>query len=165
MKLDTPYPFFGRSSSVIKLDPDQTFKTIQGVEFFKSFTDEEKKSISAFTGQILSYKPKSTIIEEGMKETSVFFILKGLVEMNFEEQPTIILAELGPGSMIGEMSFICGLPRTANIVAKEETMLLRLEGIIFQKIKPSIQNKFKDKVIDILIQRIDMISNKLLRYL
>ena len=85
--------------------------------------------------------------------------------MNFEEQPTIILAELGPGSMIGEMSFICGLPRTANIVAKEETMLLRLEGIIFQKIKPSIQNKFKDKVIDILIQRIDMISNKLLRYL
>ena len=150
---------------MLKLDPDQTFKTIQGVEFFKSFTEEEKKTVSAYSGQILIYKPKSTIIKEGMEETSVFFILKGMVEINFEEQSTIVLAELGPGSIIGEMSFICGLPRTANVVAREETMVLRLEGIVFQKIKPSIQNKFKDKVIDIMLQRIDMISDRLLRYL
>ena len=150
---------------MLKLDPDQTFKTIEGIEFFKGFTEEEKKSVSAFSGQILIYKPKSTIIKEGMEETSVFFILKGMVDVNFEEQSTIVLAELGPGSIIGEMSFICGMPRTANVVAKEETMVLRLEGIVFQKIKPSVQNKFKDKVIDILLQRIDAISDKLLKYL
>lgn len=150
---------------VIKLDPNQTFRTLTGIEFFKSFSDEEKKSLSEYSGQILTYKPKATIIKQGMNENSIFFILKGLVEVNYEEQSTIVLADLGPGSILGEMSFICDLPRSANAVAIEETMVLRLDGIVYKKMKPDVQNKFKDKVIDILLGRIDAISNRLLKYL
>lgn len=150
---------------MIKLDPDQTFRTLAGIEFFKSFTEDEKKSLSEFSGQILTYKPKATIIKQGMSENSIFFILKGLVDVNYEEQSTIVLADLGPGSILGEMSFICGLPRSANAVAREETMVLRLEGTLYKKMKPEVQNKFKDKVIDILLERIDAISNRLIKYL
>ncbi len=150
---------------MIKLDPDQTFRTLAGIEFFKNFTEEEKKSLSEFSGQILTYRPKSTIIKQGMNESSIFFILKGLVDINYEEQSTIVLADLGPGAIIGEMSFICGHPRSANAVAREETMVLRLDGVVYKKMKPEVQNKFKDKVIDILLDRIDAISNKLIKYL
>jgi CRP/FNR family cyclic AMP-dependent transcriptional regulator len=157
--------FLRRFLSVIKLDQDQTFRTLAGIEFFKSFTDEEKKSFSEYSGQILTYKRKATIIKQGMNDNAVFFILKGLVDVNYEEQSTIVLADLGPGSILGEMSFICGLPRSANAVAREESMVLRLEGVVFKRMKPHIQNKFKDKVIDILLDRIDTISNRLLKYL
>jgi CRP/FNR family transcriptional regulator, cyclic AMP receptor protein len=150
---------------VIKLDPDQTYRTLAGIEFFKSFSEEEKKSLSEYAGQILTYKPKSTIIKQGMNENSVFFILKGAVDINYEEQSTVVLADLGPGAILGEMSFICGLPRSTNAVAKEETMVLRLEGVVYRRMEPTIQNKFKDKIIDILLQRIDSISDRLIRYL
>jgi CRP/FNR family transcriptional regulator, cyclic AMP receptor protein len=150
---------------VIKLDPDQTFRTLAGIDFFKSFSDEEKKSLSEYSGQILTYRPKSTIIKQGMNENSIFFILKGLVDVNYEEQSTVVLAELGRGAILGEMSFICELPRAANAVAREETMVLRLEGVVYKRMKPDIQNKFKDKVIDILLERIETISNRLIKYL
>jgi hypothetical protein len=66
--------FWWRLLSVIKLDPDQTYRTLAGIDFFKSFSDEERKSLSEYAGQILTYKPKATIIKQGMNENSVFFL-------------------------------------------------------------------------------------------
>ena len=74
----------------------------------------------------LRYKPGDLIIKEGDFGTALYRIVSGTVgifkELNGQE---VLLFELGPGDVLGEMVFIGGshAPRTASAVAKDAVEL------------------------------------------
>ena len=82
------------------------------------------------------YTPQQTIVREGGAGDAAFLILSGLVAVRHKHADSgveFFLAELGPGQMFGEMALITGKPRTASVVAIEETSCAVLERADFER--------------------------------
>lgn len=66
---------------------------------------------------------------------SMFFIISGRVKVMFygENSREVILTMLKDGEFFGEMSLLDGLPRSANVVAQEDSSLLILRRYDFNE--------------------------------
>ncbi len=65
----------------------------------------------------------------------VYFVLRGTVKIHIEQADghDVILAILGRGDTVGEMSLIDSVGRSASVLALEETSLLWMDGDMFQR--------------------------------
>lgn len=75
-----------------------------------------------------NYEPDATLFREGDRSDHVLVVTKGRVKIA-SLRPGIgevVLAERGPGDLLGELSTIDGRPRSADAVALDEVMALAL---------------------------------------
>jgi type IV pilus assembly protein PilB len=82
------------------------------------------------------FAPQQTIVREGGPGDAAFLVLSGLVAVRHKDGNSgveFLLAELGPGQMFGEMALITGTPRTASVVALEQTVCAVLERAEFER--------------------------------
>lgn len=79
-------------------------------------------------GEVLFYEKENS--------SDMYLVLEGKVRASlFDEHGNeLVLAELGPGEFIGEMSMIDQLPRSATVIAEEPTRLASLSRETFLKI-------------------------------
>jgi extracellular factor (EF) 3-hydroxypalmitic acid methyl ester biosynthesis protein len=68
----------------------------------------------------------TVIIKEGTHPDSLFIVLEGLVGVQLSLFGDLQLATLGPGELVGEISFLEKCPASATIRAVENTLLLAL---------------------------------------
>ncbi|WP_455382790.1 Crp/Fnr family transcriptional regulator [Salinispira pacifica] len=73
------------------------------------------------------------IVRQGNPGVGLFIIIRGKVKIvkQLDEDSQIEIATHGPGEVIGEMAVLDGAPRTANVVAEEETTCLVLASWAF----------------------------------
>jgi small-conductance mechanosensitive channel/CRP-like cAMP-binding protein len=70
---------------------------------------------------VLLFARDERIIEQGAAGESMFLIVRGNVDVQIvHNQTTSVVAALGPGDCIGEMSVLTGDARTATVVARSE---------------------------------------------
>jgi len=69
---------------------------------------------------------ETRVITEGATPDHVFVVLEGLVGVHLASLDDRQVATLGPGELLGEMSFVEGRPASATIKAIENTLLLVL---------------------------------------
>ncbi len=68
------------------------------------------------------FKPGEIIIQEGEMDRDLYVLNDGVVEISTrEENGAVVLNEVQPPQIIGELSFLTGLPRTATAKAKTNT--------------------------------------------
>jgi glutaminase len=67
-----------------------------------------------------SYKHGFKIISAGDEAREIFFLSRGLVSIYLPGEKQHRLASFSPGMCFGEMAFIDGVPRSANIIADTE---------------------------------------------
>jgi type IV pilus assembly protein PilB len=82
------------------------------------------------------YAPMQTIVREGGPGDAAFLIVSGLVAVRHKDESSgveFLLAELGAGQMFGEMALITSKPRTATVVAIEQTTCAVLEREAFDR--------------------------------
>jgi type IV pilus assembly protein PilB len=82
------------------------------------------------------FTPQQTIVREGGPGDAAFLVVSGLVAVRHKDTDSgveFLLAELGPGQMFGEMALITGNPRTASVVAIEQTSCAVLERPDFER--------------------------------
>ena len=82
--------------------------------------------------------PGEAIVRKGQEGTSMFVIIRGSVRVQIPEstyQKT--LGKLGEDDFFGEMSLLTGEPRSASVIAEEETEVLRIEK---DAMKPIFEN-------------------------
>jgi CRP/FNR family cyclic AMP-dependent transcriptional regulator len=96
------------------------------VDLFAQFTRKDLTRIGRAVVERV-YKKGDTIVKEGEQAVAFFVVSKGKVEVTkgagAKKQK---LSMLGPGSVFGEMALLDGGPRTATVVALEETECLVL---------------------------------------
>ena len=100
---------------------------LRNVSLFESLDQQELGSLSDLTFT-RSFGKDNVIILAEEEGDALFILKKGQVKVSIvsEEGREVILSLLGPGSVFGELSLLDGKPRSANVVATEETDLLML---------------------------------------
>ncbi|MBV9217445.1 MAG: mechanosensitive ion channel family protein [Acidobacteria bacterium] len=97
------------------------------VSIFAPLSDEEIERL-ANVSTTRTYAPGEAIVRQGQEGNSMFVVLRGTVKVQIPEktyQKTI--STLKENDFFGEMSLLTGEPRTANVVAFEETEVMRID--------------------------------------
>lgn len=85
-------------------------------------------------GQTKNLETGSLLMAEGQQATDLYILLQGQMEvMAPMDQDWIRVAELGPGTAIGEMAFLDDAPRSARVMASTQCSLLQITREAFQK--------------------------------
>ena len=111
----------------------------------------------------MSCKQEDFIVRQGDIDTALFILIKGKVRIFKNERPKMVLAHLKPGDFFGEISYLLKRVRTANVVADTDSIFLTINGLMFEKMSAGIQNKFRARFLDILIERLDDLSKRYIR--
>jgi putative nucleotidyltransferase with HDIG domain len=141
---------------------DETLPIINRLTIFESFSDEEKRQIVSDDAHFRAYQPDEVLIRAGSRDRNLFVLLTGEVSITDSSGETI-LAVLKAGDIFGEMAFLTDTRRTANVVAKEFVIALKLDRILFDRLSPQIREKFKDRIIEKLVSRLDRANKELSR--
>ncbi len=105
---------------------------LRQVPLFESLDDAEIDALSELT--FTRTFNKETVIILAEEEGDTLFIIKdGQVKVSIvsEEGREVILSLLRGGAVFGELSLLDGKPRSANVVATEDTELLMLRRTDF----------------------------------
>lgn len=124
-----------------EVEPEEVFNSIaerlNRVSIFAPLSDEEIELLAnASTSRV--YAPNEAIVRQGQQGGSMFVIIRGSVKVQIPEksyQKTI--NKLHENDFFGEMSLLTGEPRSANVIAVEETEVLR---IVKDALKPILEN-------------------------
>lgn len=135
---------------------------IDRLSFFNSFTTGEKHRIVSDDAHFRVYKPEEMLIRQGSSDQSLFILLTGTVNV-MEGAGGTIFAALGAGDIFGEMAFLTETRRTANVIAREPVIALKLDRVLFDRLSPEIREKFKDRIIEKLVTRLDTANKDLAR--
>lgn len=84
-------------------------------------------------GQTQNLESGTMLMAEGQQATDLYIVLEGQMEVMAPMGPDWIrVAELGPGSAIGEMAFLDGSPRSARVIATTRCSLLQITRESFE---------------------------------
>ena len=135
---------------------------INRLGFFDSFTTNEKRQMVSDDAHFQVYASGETLIRQGSIERSLFIILTGTVNVT-EASGETTLAVLKAGDIFGEMAFLTDTRRTATVTAGEPVIALKLDPQMFEKLSTDIREKFKDKIIEKLVARLNAANKELVR--
>ena len=101
--------------------------------------------------------PGQLIIREGDPGRSFYVIVEGKVRI-FKVGPDgkeITLAHLGEGAFFGEMALLSGAPRTANVIAEEDTEILEVTDVVlrdlaakYPQVISSLKNFYRQRLLN-----------------
>ena len=105
---------------------DEIADRLSAVDVFAPLTPDELRQLSTATvGHV--FAPGETLIRAGDEGSSMFVVHNGKVAVQVADTsgPRTV-AVLSEGNFFGEMALFTGEPRTANVVALEETEVLEI---------------------------------------
>jgi CRP-like cAMP-binding protein len=99
---------------------------LNNVSIFAPLSDEETERL-AQAARVRVYAPGEAIVRMGQEGNSMFVIMRGSVEIQVLQGATMkVVNRLRENDFFGEMSLLTGEPRTATVVAAEETEVLQI---------------------------------------
>lgn len=83
-----------------------------------------------------SYEPGSWLFERGQETNHVYFVIEGTVRvLNYSSSGRVVrFASVGPGGLLGELSAMDGLPRSATVVADRPSYLAKYPAEDFRNL-------------------------------
>lgn len=106
---------------------DTVLALLHDLPLFHALREHELRAIA--TGAIrFVYGPPECIIRENDTGSSVFVVEKGLLDVYIEQSDAsnLKVAQIGPGSLFGEMAFLTGEPRGATVRAASEVSVYEI---------------------------------------
>ncbi|MBI5508042.1 MAG: cyclic nucleotide-binding domain-containing protein [Deltaproteobacteria bacterium] len=98
--------------------------------------DETTRYLLLDRFQRRGYGPGQKVIEQGKPGTGLFVIASGEVEISVAKEggEAVVVANLGPGEVVGEIALLQDTPTTANVIARGQVGALFLPRADFQKV-------------------------------
>ncbi len=105
----------------------EIFMRLSDVEIFAPLSDEETQKL-AEKCEAKIFSPNEPIVRKGQEGKSMFVVHRGSVKIQIVENSfTKTVATLHEGDIFGEMGLFTGEPRSATVVAAEETEVLEIK--------------------------------------
>ena len=96
-----------------------------GLQLLAALEDEDIQWFLS-TGEERQVIANTILFEEGQPSDRLVFILEGLVEVRVAAVPNQRLATLGPGELLGEISFLEQQVASASVTAAENSLILEI---------------------------------------
>ncbi len=103
---------------------------LQHVAFFADVPGHTLVSVARLLEEV-AYDAGDTIIERGAVEDWLFVVASGRVQAHIGDR---VLADTGPGGLVGEFAVLAPAPRSATVTAREPSVLLRLRRGPFEEL-------------------------------
>jgi CRP-like cAMP-binding protein len=114
------------------------------------FSDLSKNAFIALTERmdLVQAEAGEILIAEGEYAASMYIVIQGNVKVvrELEGGDELKLAELSDGTFFGEMALLSDAPRTASVIATEDTMLFEISRDLMNEITkeyPSVEQVMK----------------------
>jgi cAMP-dependent protein kinase regulator len=94
---------------------------------------KRQELVSHFTTR--TFQPGAVLVRQGEEAGRLFLIASGGVDVRSTdaEGEGVVLAQLGPGDVVGEISLVLRRPATADVIAAHTTVALELTRDQFQE--------------------------------
>ncbi|MGI8469439.1 MAG: cyclic nucleotide-binding domain-containing protein [Pyrinomonadaceae bacterium] len=107
---------------------NDVYERLSNVPIFAPLNDEETKKL-AKGALVRVFAPNEAIVRKGEEGGSMFVVHRGSVRIQLLENGfPKTLTTLGEGEIFGEMGLFTGAPRTADVVAAQETEVLEINN-------------------------------------
>ncbi len=125
---------------------------------------DDRELLSSY-GEFFPGHPGNVIIEEGVQQTEVFVVISGELEVHAKQEDgtDVLLARVGPGETIGEISLFDPGPAAATVTASEFSQLWRIADtdlMQFMQDNPGAGNILLRTLASILAQRLRQMNPK-----
>ena len=106
--------------------------SLAGIDLFDGLVPEELLAVNR-TLRLRKFAGGTAIMAEEEPGNAVYIVLQGSLRIHLEgaEGSEVILAILGPGEIVGEMSLVDSLTRSATVVTREPTVVAFLDRTTF----------------------------------
>ena len=104
---------------------------LDGVALFKELPEPGLQML-AERGRPRHFATGEVIMQQGDASDALYVITSGRVRVEREQaaETPLVLAELGPGDVIGEMGLLDGGPRSATVTATQDTETLEIHATV-----------------------------------
>ena len=98
-------------------------------EAFPFLTLAERDRLLSY-GRQARFEPGGVILREGHRSDAMYVLISGRVAVEKESDSTgVVLDELRPGAVFGEVSYLAGMPASASVVARTPVDVFVLEDL------------------------------------
>ena len=105
---------------------------ITGFPLFKGFTLDGARMLLE-SGEVKEFSPGEMVIREGDEPTFVLLVLTGKLQVFVErQQRDLVLTDTAPGTILGELAVLCGIPRSASVRASKKSAVLQWSAAAFR---------------------------------
>jgi CRP-like cAMP-binding protein len=120
---------------------------------------EDDRDLLSSYGEFFPGHPGNVIIEEGAMQTEVFVVISGKLDVRARQDDgsEILMAQVGPGETLGEISLFDPGPAAATVTAIEFSQLWRIADadlMHFMEENPGAGNVLLRTLASILAQRL-----------
>jgi len=131
---------------------------------FRYFTEEERDRIEQI-GEMKRLAEGAFLIRAGELDSTLFAIEDGHLEViGIDDGEQRVFATVGPGDVLGEVSFIDDSPRSTSVRATDEETVVRAwdkrtlsEALAFE---PQLLAKFAVAMSELLVERLRDVSRR-----
>ncbi len=146
----------------ITMANDLSKPTLPAFSWIGHLKDDDRELLSSY-GEFFPGHPGTVIIEEGAQQTEVFVVISGKLQVHAMQGDGVarLLAEVGPGETLGEISLFTPGPATATVIATEFSQLWRIADddlIQFMSDNPGAGNLLLRTLATILAQRLRQVD-------
>lgn len=108
------------------------------------WTAVEWEKLFSYTTQ-QPFRAGEVVIKQGELDRSLFFVASGTLDVVVTSAAGVEqLANVGPGSVVGEQAFFDGQPRSANVTGVTDGVLLRIGFKEYEKFGKEDQAQSRD---------------------
>src|SRR5215468_1048718 len=109
---------------------------LKNVKLFAELSNESLARLGSCL-KLAEFPPSEVIVREGAPGVSMYIIKSGLVEVRKMDPATgidFLVAQLGAGAAVGEMSLLTGKPRSATVTTAQPTVVFTLTRADFRNL-------------------------------
>ena len=128
------------------------------VAIFTPLAGEEIERL-ANSSNLRVYAPGEAIVRLGREGNSMFVIIRGAVRVEIPSgAASTVVNELRENDFFGEMSLLTGEPRSANVIAQEETEVLQIKK---EALKPIFEDNptLVESISEIIAERKELLHS------
>jgi hypothetical protein len=110
-------------------------KNLRRIKAFAELDDQQLTSFLQYM-EVLPFKQFATVVRQGDHGDAMYFILEGELRARVTvDGRESTLATLGIGDFFGEISLLDHGPRSADVLANQDSMLLKISAVGFDKLR------------------------------
>jgi CRP-like cAMP-binding protein len=127
------------ASSGFLSENKEIIQRLKNIPVLGSFNDQDLDELLK-QSRVIRYEPGEKIIEEGHFDRWIFFLLSGKVGIQKQGETIAVLKRRG--DLFGEMGIIDGSPRSATILAIEESTCMAVDTSAIESLRGEERNAF-----------------------